>query len=168
MKLPDELADRLGRYIDARNAQILEQLGEGKDGHVFRIAHGSPLGTSAVKIFFNGEIYERERDAYFRLQLHDAYIIQGLNIPQLIDFDDILQVIEISIVQPPYIVDFASAYLDEPPDFGADRTEEAREKIRELFDDRANDVFSVLDQMQNAYGIWYFDAQPGNINFGNG
>jgi hypothetical protein len=168
MRLPDELADRLKRYADVRNAQTVELLGEGKDGQVVRMVRSSSSGTSAVKIFFNSEVYERERDAYFRLQLHDAYVIRGLNIPQLIDFDDILHVIELSIVQAPYIVDFASAYLDEPPDFGSERLEEDRIRICDLFEDRANDVFAILDGLQHEYGIWYFDAQPGNINFGGG
>ena len=37
------------------------------------------------------------------------------DVPFLVDFDQELLIIEISIVQPPYLLDFGKVYLDHPP-----------------------------------------------------
>ena len=41
----------------------------------------------------------------------------GLRVPRLLQFDDDLWVIEMTIVSRPFVLDFAGAYLDMPPDF---------------------------------------------------
>ncbi len=64
-----------------------------------------------------GELYERERDIYLRLQQHRVETIAGCQVPQLLGFDDQLWIIEMTIVSPAYALDFAGAYLDKKPDF---------------------------------------------------
>ncbi len=44
-------------------------------------------------------------------------MLAGFVLPYLIDYDNILQVVEMSIVAPPCVLDFGKAYLDNPPDF---------------------------------------------------
>ena len=38
--------------------------------------------------------------------------VRGFNVPELIAFDDELLVLEMTIVRRPFVLDFASAYLD--------------------------------------------------------
>jgi hypothetical protein len=43
--------------------------------------------------------------------------IQGFNVPQLLGHDDEIWIIDMSIVTRPFVLDFAGAYLDVPPQF---------------------------------------------------
>ena len=63
------------------------------------------------------EPYLRERAVYERLRDAGVSEILGFNVPQLIRFDDELRIIEMSIVARPFVLDFAGAWLDTPPDF---------------------------------------------------
>lgn len=73
--------------------------------------------------------------------------------------------IEMSIVNPPWILDFASARLDFPEALGEEALEDAAATIHERFGDRAGEVFLLLDRLQRELGIWYYDARPDNIRF---
>ncbi len=59
----------------------------------------------------------RERDCYRHLKSLAISNIEGFAIPRLIDSDDELLVVEMDIVSPPFLLDFAKAYLEGPPDF---------------------------------------------------
>ena len=60
-------------------------------------------------------LFERERDAYLRLRERDPGRILGFDVPKLISFDNDLWIVEMTIVAPPCVLDFAGAYLDEDP-----------------------------------------------------
>jgi hypothetical protein len=90
-------------------------LGLGTDGCVWRTSR-----QSAVKIFERQSNYVRERDCYRLLKSLSVSEIEGFSIPRLIDSDDELLVVEMDIVSPPFLLDFAKAYLDGPPDFSQD------------------------------------------------
>jgi hypothetical protein len=166
MVIPLELREPLRQYNEARGLKIFGMLGSGKDGCVVSVSRpSSPLFVSAAKVFFHPTIYKMEREAYFRLRECKVYRENGFNVPQLIDYDDGLSALEISIVAKPRILDFASVFLDFPADFDDERLAEYRDKIVEHFEDRASDVFSLLDKLERDYGIWYYDARPGNIDF---
>jgi hypothetical protein len=88
-------------------------------------------------------------------------------VPRLLDFHDELLVIEMQIVMPPYVVDFASAYLDGPPPY-ADEPEimepwEAAK--RDQFEQRWPTVKRLIAALQ-IHGIYLSDVKPGNIEFG--
>ncbi len=77
--------------------------------------------------------------------------------------------IEMTIVSKPYLLDFADAYLDAPPDFPDEVLEQWHEDKREQFgDDRWERVQMALAALRGQYGIHLFDVNPGNITFGEG
>lgn len=91
--------------------------------------------------------------------------IHGHHVPQLIDFDDELLVIEMTIVQAPYLLDFAGAHLDAAPDFPEDRIDWWHEKMLEEFGQHYGDVLSVIDGLRKRAGIYMLDVHPDNIAF---
>jgi hypothetical protein len=74
-------------------------------------------GKTAIKAHREIEPFRRELAAYLRLQEAQISEILGFNVPQLLRSDETLRVIEMSIVMRPFVLDFAGAYLDAPPDF---------------------------------------------------
>lgn len=84
--------------------------------------------------------------------------------PALIAHSDVLMVVEMELVAPPFLLDFGKAYLDEAPDFSAEVWRDWEDGRRELFEDRWPEVKSLLAALR-AYGIYYLDAKPGNIMF---
>jgi hypothetical protein len=93
-------------------------------------------------------------------------IIQGLAVPILVNFDDTKQIVEMTVVFPPCILDFAKAYVDRSPDFSAKVLRDWREETADLFDSDWESVQYLLEELQRL-GIFYFDAKPGNIRFRN-
>ena len=152
--------DALRRYADARGLTLGGLLGEGKDGAVYRTTR-----PSAAKLHVNGEVYRRERDAYFRLGDVEMDEVAGLNIPKLIDQDNDLFVLEMTVVSPPFLLDFASAYLDDPPDWPEDVMEDWHGQLRDRFDDRYDDVLAVLAELEGAAGVHLFDVHADNLKF---
>lgn len=96
---------------------------------------------------------------------HGVRSLQGFSIPDWIGQSDELWVIEIRIVSPPYLLDFGKAWIDEPPDFPADAMEMWEASGIELFgEERWCEVKGLLFALEK-YGIYYYDAKPGNIRF---
>jgi hypothetical protein len=62
------------------------------------------------------DAYLREKRAYERLKGAGVRTVRGFNVPQLLGCDDALPVIEMTIVQRPFVLDFAGAYLDVRPE----------------------------------------------------
>lgn len=73
-----------------------------------------------MKCFRYQELFEKERDVYLRLFEHQLFEVCGCRIPRLLDYDEKLFVVEMGIVQPPFILDFAGAYLDVRPEYPED------------------------------------------------
>src|SRR5436853_3477547 len=59
--------------------------------------------------------------------------ICGLKLPLLLNYDDNLLIIEMTTVTPPYLLDFASAWLDSPPDFSREVINDWHDRLRESF-----------------------------------
>jgi hypothetical protein len=87
-----------------------------------------------LKVHERTEPYRVERDVYLRLRALGIDQIQGHNVPQLIDFDDELLVIEMSVIVRPFLLDFGSAYLDRAPDYDEEILEEWRRDKEEQFE----------------------------------
>lgn len=122
---------------------------------------------SAVKAVFLPQVYAVESECYRRLADAGVRDLGGLAVPGLIGFDDELQVVEMSIVQPPFLLDFGKVYLDRQPPYWEDPTirAETLQLWRERFGDRWPDVAAVLEMLKT-HGIHYVDPRPGNIEFG--
>jgi hypothetical protein len=71
-------------------------------------------------VFQHERLFQRERDVYQRLQERHVVRVLGFDVPQLIRFDNDLWVVEMTIVSPPFVLDFAGAYLDQKPDYPPD------------------------------------------------
>ena len=140
---------------------LLKDLGSGAEGFVFP----TPSAT-AVKVFTYKEKFDRELAAYQRLREHNVLSVMGFAVPRLVDYDAHLLVIEMTMVQPPFLLDFAQSVLDRPLDF-PEGLEEWWERVAADFGDRFPIVQSVFYELQQKYGIYYYDLAPRNINFGD-
>jgi hypothetical protein len=113
------------RFVDA--------LGDGKDGRVLKTADGQ-----AVKFFKDEAIYRRELRGYQILQQRDIDELNRFQIPRLLRYDDALLAIEMTIVSPPFLLDFASAYIQHEYDrfeFTQEALDERQTHWSEIFAD---------------------------------
>jgi hypothetical protein len=165
MSQDHDLLVRAFEYTKSRQIDLDEKgkLGYGTDGTVWTTSR-----ESALKLFEHAKGYRNELASYRRLR--DARIreIRGLSVPLLVDFDDSTMAVEMTIVQPPYLLDFGKVYLDRPPPYWSDPQilESVHAEGRELFERRWPEVLRVLAGLQ-ALGIYYVDPKPANINFGD-
>lgn len=155
------VTQRLQEYANRRQRTIVEQLGWGWDGVVVESSI-----RSAIKGFKYSPQYLRERDVYLRLQERHVTDLGGFSIPRLVDYDDELMIVEMEIVSPPYVIDFAGARIDSPPDFPPEVMEEWEAEKAEQFEDDWPRVWEVVVAFQR-FGIYLGDVHPGNIRLRN-
>ncbi len=153
-----ELVDRAERYAQRTKLQLGEQLGFGVHGIVFACQRMGAPGRLAIKVHERQRSYERERDVYLRLQQHAVTQIRGCHVPQLLGYDDDLLVIEMTAVTPPYVLDFAGAYLDRPPDFSEEVMAEWEADKQDQFGDAWSEVQRILWTLE-ANGIYLLDGR---------
>jgi hypothetical protein len=156
----DEIEHRAMEYSTVRGMQLEQRLGFGKDGIVWATS-----AATAVKGHARDDLFEREFGCYQRLGACHIDNIMGHRVPLLLDWDHELRVMEITIVTPPFLLDFADAYLDEAPDFPPEVTEQWREEKMEQFGSRWPTVEAVIDLLRARYGIHLLDVHPGNMTF---
>ena len=68
-----------------------------------------------VKVFRHSNLFDRELAVYQRLSQLGLQKLQGFTIPQLLDQDSETWVLELSLVSPPFVLDFAAASLGKAP-----------------------------------------------------
>jgi hypothetical protein len=155
LRRSQEYAQRYGLTLDRR-------LGFGKDGTVWETNR-----ATALKVFQHADPFRREVAAYQRLAERGVLDLNGHRVPQVERVDERLLALEMTIVQPPFVLDFASAYLDQAaPEFPEDVMEEWLARKREEFGSKwakASGVLAALRQL----GIHMTDVHPGNIQFGD-
>lgn len=145
---------------------VLEgDLGFGTDSYTWATSR-----HSVVKALYRASNFHDELGCYRRLEVAGVSDIFGLAVPELIDADHPLQVIEIGIVEPPCIIDFGKVSLDHPPDYWLDGHKRADwlDKGAFEFENRWQEVLDVLGFLQHKLGIWYNDPSPYNIRFDDG
>lgn len=86
--------------------------------------------------------------------------------PELVGYDDRLLVIEMEIVSPPCVLDFAKVRIDRPPDFSEEVMRDSAEKGRFEFGENWPRVQTILETLES-FQIYYLDPRPGNIMFGD-
>jgi hypothetical protein len=158
MKSPTQ-ETRLRKYAAARRLKIERYAGGGTDGSVWETNR-----KTVAKVFQYQKNYRMELACYQRLRQHRITNIGQFAVPRLIESDDDLLVIEMSIVSIPYLIDFGKAYLDYEPDHSAETWADHHQEQREIWEDRYKEVQSVLWRLRQL-GIYYRDAKPGNIMF---
>ena len=121
-------------------------------------------GFFAVNFHREERPFERDCRVYQRLREERTTRILGLNVPQLLRIDQEFRAIEMTIVRPPFLLDFADALLDEPPDFSEDVLRQWEEDKAEIFGERWPEVTRILAALQT-FGVYLLDINPGNISF---
>jgi hypothetical protein len=148
MTVPPVSQARLEQYCRRHTITVSAPLGFGKDGTVWRTSVGT-----ALKIHLLAESYATEVRAYIRLRERDIEAIAGFQIPFLLDFEHDLFAIEMSIVSPPYLLDFASAILDRPSDLIEDEGNTLDDLVRDRFGDRSAEILYLQQQLAERAGI---------------
>ncbi len=151
-------------YADLHGLQLAERLGFGIHGTIFAAKNNIKAGKTAIKALHEGEFYLRERNAYQRLHAAGISEIAGFNVPQLIRFDDKLLIVEMTVVARPFLLDFAGAYLDAPPEFSEEIWNEWESEKREQFESRWPIVQGALAALEDL-DIYMVDVSPTNIAF---
>lgn len=119
-----------------------------------------------MKFFDRVDRFSRELEVYHVLRTKRIHLIDGDNVPELIRSEEDLRVIEMSIVERPFILDFAGAIRSrEVPDFEQHVIEEHIEHIRDLFGNRWADALHVAEVFRQTTGFVLLDIHPGNIAF---
>lgn len=139
----------------------MTKLGFGREGDVFQTDR-----MTAVKFFNNQRSFDRELEVYQALSKLNIESIAGHAVPRLVRHDSEYPTIEMSIVTPPFLLDFAGARLEhEVPDFEEHVQEEHLARLMDLYGDRWQDVLAVADAFTRATGYVLMDIKPGNITF---
>lgn len=150
----DEYERRFGVRLE-------DKLGFGRDGDVW-----STDQLTAVKLFDLADSYERERDVYVMLDVLGVTELLGHSVPSLVRRDDELLAVEMTIVQPPFFLDFASAYPEyDVPDFPPDAWDDWHAEKAEHFGDRWPQVLRLREELRDLLGVVLLDANPGNVTF---
>jgi len=136
-------------------------LGFGDDGTVWE-----SLRHTVIKAFYRRKNYAHELECYQRLKSAGIRKVREFEVPELIRYDDSLMVIEMGFVSPPYILDFGKAHLHDPR-WEPHILEEWNERMAEWWGEDAKQVRLALAALKR-YGIWYYDAKPGNVLLDSG
>jgi hypothetical protein len=153
-----------GAYAARYELRLGERLGFGIHGSVHVVEHKVKRAKSAIKSHHTTEFHLRERAVYERLRGARVSEILGFHVPQFIRADDELQVIEMTIVTRPFVLDFAGAYVGAPPEFSEDIWAEWEAEKREQFGVRWTAVRAVISDLEDL-GIRLVDVSPNNIAF---
>ncbi|MBI4623026.1 MAG: hypothetical protein HY736_07375 [Verrucomicrobia bacterium] len=117
-----------------------------------------------MKIHRHEKAYFRERTIYQRLMEHGVNVILGFSVPQLLGWNDDCLAIELTVVSRPFVLDFAGARLDEPPEFSEEVWQDWESEKREQFEGRWPEVQAVLAELRT-HGVFMLDVTPTNIAF---
>ena len=89
--------------------------------------------------------------------------------PKLLNAEPRLLVIEMTLVEPSFLLDVAQSALDEPIDFPEGTPDEWWQRVDDDFGpERFPTVQDVFYELQNKYQLYYYDLAPRNLNFGPG
>lgn len=168
----NDISQRASLYAQRRGLVLGPRLGYGRDGTVFStlppsVAPQVWTGPTAIKALVRSDLYTRELNVYRRLAAHGiggSVRLCGHNVPQLLGHDDELLVIEMTIVTRPFVLDFAGAYLDKPPEFPPEVMEERHAHWAEVFEGRWPAAQRIMAEFRK-HGIHLLDPSRGNIAF---
>lgn len=159
--LDADIVRRSQEYAERYALRLDRRLGFGKDGRVWETDR-----QTALKVFRHVDPFQREVAAYARLAERGVLDVNGHHVPQVERVDEGLLAIEMTIVQPPFVLDFASVHLDQSaPEFPDDVMEEWLDRKKEEFGSNWPRAAGVLAALRR-HGIHMTDVHPGNIGFG--
>jgi len=150
-------------YAERNTLKIEKQIGFGIHGKVFALQHRGAQYVTVAKIFEEESPYERERDVYFRFTDLGITEIGRFSVPILIDYDDELLILQMTTVERPFCLDFASAYLDELPTYFPPFDENWHlDKENQFGSEDWPEVLAVVRELESL-GILQTDVSPSNI-----
>ena len=150
-------------YAKRNTLDIEKQIGFGIHGKVFTVLTSSTGYRMAIKEFEDEAPYERERDVYFHLAETSTEMIGKFHVPILVDYDDDLLILQMTVVKRPFCLDFASAYLDElPVYFPPFGPEWHAEKENQFGSEHWPEVLACVRELESL-GIYQTDVSPSNI-----
>jgi hypothetical protein len=159
-----DIEERVVAYCRQRQLERLGPLGSGMHGNVFRAGSSSAAGEVALKVHLRRDPFEQELETYLRLREAMVTQVLGFNVPQLLGYDAELWVLEMTVVQQPFVLDVAEVRLDFPLEFPDDVWTTWLEEKREQFGERWPVVERVLGEFE-ALDIYLLDVSPRNIAF---
>lgn len=162
--MDDILIQRANAYAVQFQLQLAERLGFGIHGIIFAAKGKSETGKTAVKVHRAVEPYWREVAVYQRLREAGVRRILGFHVPTLVRHEDDLLVIEMDVVTRPFVLDFAGAYLDYPPQFSDEIWDQWEVEKIEQFENhwpKVKEILAALEEMN----IFMVDVSPSNIAF---
>jgi len=157
------MADAATDYTARYGVGFIERLGNGKDGQVLKTAD-----RRAVKLFSDESAYRRELRGYQILRARDIQDIGGFQVPQFIRNDDSLRAIEMTVVDAPFILDFAAAYTPEEYDrfeFTREVLEETEARWAENLGEHWPAAQEIVAEFRRLTGLILLDLTPNNIRF---
>lgn len=160
----EELIEKAQAFALRHKMVVGRRLGFGLHGIVFEVRSERESTQHALKFHRFEEPYRRERDVYARLMEAEVQEISGLRVPQLLRWDDEALTLEMTIVKPPFLLDFASGFLDFAPTFPDEVWEDWEARNAEQFGEDWMRAKSVLGDLRD-YGIHMLDPSPNNICF---
>lgn len=159
---------RAEQYAKLHRKKIVRMLGWGKDGIVLETD-----SDTAIKALRHDLSYKKERDVYKRFRDREVDDIDGFSVPKLIDFNNGLLVVEMGIVSPPCVIDFAESRLDglahgkplsEMNEYELEWLMESEKNEREMFEEKYPIVQNILSGLRR-HGVHLLDVNLGNIMF---
>ena len=121
--------------------------------------------VSVVKAFFRLDRFKNEVECYRRLA--GTSCIGEFTIPRMLGRREDLVVIQISLVTPPFLLDFGKVHLDAPPPHYADSQFQERlvNSMRAQFGVRWREVLAALTELETTFKIYHLDPRVGNFEF---
>ena len=135
-------------------------LGFGREAKVYLTSDGT-----AIKVHEDPDAFQCELLCYIRLMSHEIWEVLGHNVPKLLDADEQLLVLEVSVVERPFLLDFGAARLDSAPDFPAEVLETWEQEKIEQFGENWPHAAAIIEWMRANLGIHLLDIHPGNFGF---
>jgi len=107
--------------------------------------------------------YFRERDAHLRLQRLGITTILGCSVPELIDYDNDLWIIVMTVVDRPFVLDFGGAFLDQAPEFADEIMAEWEIEKQEQFGPQWAAARAIIYELQS-HGIYSWSTSIQEIS----
>jgi len=151
-------------YTSRHALEVRELLGSGIHGIVYVVESKTDPGRRAVKLHRDSVAYLREKTVYERLVEKRVDTILGFQVPVLLRCDDEFMAIEMTIVMPPFVLDFASSSLDAPIEFSEEILDDWETTKLEQFGSQWGMVQAILSELSK-HGVHMLDPSPSNIRF---
>jgi hypothetical protein len=152
----EDVLEAARAYASLNGLELREPLGSGIHGIVHVVESKAERGRRALKIHRASDAYLREKAVYERLREDRVYRVLGFKVPVPLRFDDAFMSIEMTIVMPPFVLDFASATLDTPMEFPEEIWSDWEVTKQEQFGSRWAMVQAILREL-GQHGIYMLD-----------